>query len=729
MSVVVRVMGPLEVISQGRPVLISAGKERGLLVLLALQSGRVVPSERLIEALWDGEPPPSVETSLRVLVSRVRKTMSQAGAGRSIITRSPGYVLDVDEVDVAAFEALCLRGHHELADGRFAAASATLTQALALWRGERLAQAGTRYLEAESDRFAEVRLTALEARIEADLARGRHADVLGDLAVLCPANPLREGLWAQWITAYYRCGRQADALQTYQNLRAALGTELGIDPSPALRRLEEMVLAQDPRLEPQELSPAPDRRHLPAALDIGERVALAGRGADLHALAAAWATACAGRSATVLVSGDPGIGKSRLLREFARTVQHGEGIVLHGRCDPELAIPYQPFVECMSEAVTASPDGVLADLAAPKLAELARMVPDLVSRRNDLPSPAKADPDVERYLLFGAAAALLTALARTAPVLLILDDLHWADRTTLQLMTYLCWLNLGRVLFVGAHRGSERPDGPLVETLGGLHRNADVTRVALHGLTAQHVVALMTAVTGREPDDRAVELAHLLHQQSAGNPFYVTEMLRHLVETGVIIELPDGGCTASVAISSAGFPDSIREVLTARVARVGDRAASTLSMAAVIGQEFDIDVLASAAAIGEDDVLDLLEATARTALVQEVDHQVGRYRFAHALVQQTLYTGLSPTRRTRAHARVAAAMETLDGREPGELAYHYLAGLTSATTARAIHHARPPVNGRWPSRPPTKPSAGIPQRSTRYPLPVMTSSTRDYNLI
>ena len=130
----------------------------------------------------------------------------------------------------------------------------------------------------------------------------------------------------------------------------------------------------------------------------------------------------------------------------------------------------------------------------------------------------------------------------------------------------------------------------------------------------------------------AVELADLLHQQSAGNPFYVTEMLRHFVETDVIIGLPDGGCTASVPISSAGFPDSIREVLTVRVARLGDRAASTLSMAAVIGQEFDIDILASAAEIGEDDVLDLLEASARTALVQEADHQAGRYRFAHALV-------------------------------------------------------------------------------------------------
>ena len=478
MSVVVRVMGPLEVISQGRPVLISAGKERGLLVLLALQSGRVVPSERLIEALWDGEPPPSVETSLRVLVSRVRKTMSQAGAGRSIITRSPGYVLHVDEVDVAAFEALCLRGHHELADGRFAAASATLTQALALWRGERLAQAGTRYLQAESDRFAEVRLTALEARIEADLACGRHADVLGDLAVLCPAHPLREGLWAQWITALLPvrpAGRRLADLPEPSRRRWA--RSWGSTPARHCAGWRRWCWLRIRAWSPRSCHQPTDRRHLPAALDIGERVALAGRGAELHALAAAWATACAGRSATVLVSGDAGIGKSRLLREFARTVQHGEGIVLHGRCDPELAIPYQPFVECMSEAVAASPDGVLADLAAPKLAELARMVPDLASRRNDLPAPAKADPDVERYLLFGAAAALLTALARTAPVLLILDDLHWADRTTLQLMTYLCWLNLGRLLFVGAHRDSERPDGPLVETLSGLHRNADVTRV------------------------------------------------------------------------------------------------------------------------------------------------------------------------------------------------------------------------------------------------------------
>lgn len=170
-----------------------------------------------------------------------------------------------------------------------------------------------------------------------------------------------------------------------QNLRSALSAELGIDPSPALRRLEAMVLAQDPALQPPEVSPPSSRHLLPAALDIGERFPLAGRGLELQVLATAWAAACAGRSATALVSGDAGIGKSRLLRECARSAQSEEGIVLYGRCDPELAIACQPFVECLSEAVAASPDRVLADIGERKLAELARMVPELASRRPDLP--------------------------------------------------------------------------------------------------------------------------------------------------------------------------------------------------------------------------------------------------------------------------------------------------------------------------------------------------------
>ena len=416
MSVVVRVLGPLEVICHGRPVVISGRKERGLLVMLALESCRVVPSDRLIDALWDGEPPASVEVSLRVLVSRVRTALARAGADDPIATSSRGYSLTADDVDVAQFVTLSARGRRELADGRFVGASATLAQSLALWRSERLAEAGTRYLQGESDRFAEVRLTVLEARIAADLACGRHAEVLDELAALCGGHPLREGLWAQWIMALYRCGRQAECLQAYQNLRSALGAELGIDPSPALRRLEAMVLAQDPVLQPPQVSPPIARHLLPAALDIGERVPLAGRDSELRVLVEAWAAARAGRSATVLVSGDAGIGKSRLLRELARSAQSEEAIVLYGRCDAELAIACQPFVQCLSDAVAASSDRVLADVGAPKLAELARMVPELASRRPDLRPPAKSEPDLERYRLFSAVGSLLSALARTASV-------------------------------------------------------------------------------------------------------------------------------------------------------------------------------------------------------------------------------------------------------------------------------------------------------------------------
>jgi predicted ATPase/DNA-binding SARP family transcriptional activator/class 3 adenylate cyclase len=249
MPVLVRLLGPLEVLSDANPVSISGVKERALVVLLALHADRVVSAETLIEALWEPEPPPSAEASLRVLVSRVRKALATAGAIQVVRTRARGYLLDADEVDAHAFEQLSTRGAAELAAGRPREASATLAEALALWRGERLAETGSEALRAESARLEQARLAAMEARIEADLACGRHAELVGELELLCHRHPLRERLWAQWITCLYRCGRQADALGVYQRLRSTLAEELGIDPSQELRRLEAATLAQDPSLD------------------------------------------------------------------------------------------------------------------------------------------------------------------------------------------------------------------------------------------------------------------------------------------------------------------------------------------------------------------------------------------------------------------------------------------------------------------------------------------------
>jgi DNA-binding SARP family transcriptional activator len=230
-------------------------KERSLIVLLALHAGRTVSASELIDALWDSEPPASAEASLRVLVARVRKVLSTVGAREVLRTRAPGYQLEVDEVDAHRFEQLAARGRAELAAGRADVAAGVLGEALGLWRGGRLAEIGTERLRAESARWEEARLGVMEARVEALLACGRHPELLGELELLCQRHPLRERLWAHRITALYRCGRQAEALAVYQQLRITLGEELGIDPSPPLRRLEAAVLTQDPDLDAPTLRP------------------------------------------------------------------------------------------------------------------------------------------------------------------------------------------------------------------------------------------------------------------------------------------------------------------------------------------------------------------------------------------------------------------------------------------------------------------------------------------
>ena len=538
----------------------------------------------------------------------------------------------------------------------------------------------------------------------------------------------REGLWALRITALYRCARQADALAAYQELKAVLAEELGIDPSPRLRHLEAAVLAQDPMLaapaSPQRPS-GPTPVPLPEPLGIVERAPLAGRDQELQAARAAWtAVSSDGGSSVLLVSGEAGIGKSRLVRELAREA-HQRGVVVYGRCDEDLAIPYRPFVECLAHLVAHVSDAVLVDVEPDRLAELSRLVPALVDRRPGLPAPVASDSDIERYLLFGAVGSLLTAQARQSPVMVILDDLQWADRPTLQLLRHLAGLPLGRVLLVGVHRDPERPGGPLVEMLGELPGQATLTRIAPRGLTSSQAVALMAATAGRDPDEAGAVLAGVLHREADGNPFYLMEMFEHLLETGVITDLPDGRCTATVEGTEVGLPVSIRDVLRARLSRLGPETALVLSDAAVIGQEFDVDLLAGTVGLDEDHLLDLLEAAGRTALVVETPDQPGRFRFAHALVQHTLYRDIGAARRTRAHTRVAAAMEHLGGRQPGELAstsspasHRPPPGLRSATRG-------PPGKGRWPRPHRMRPPAGTPPPSTHWPRPAMTPNTSE----
>src|SRR4051812_19833684 len=248
-----RVLGPLEVHHRGRLVAVRGRRQRALLAKLVLDLGEAVPDERLLEDLWGDDQPASGGTALRVRVSQLRKALAAGSpggdAGAAIVTRGSGYALEADpeQVDARRFERLVGEGREAIREGRPAEAVPLLDEGLALWRGPALADlAYEQFAQLEIARLEELRLDALEERVEAELALGRDAELVGELEVLVAAEPLRERLRGQLMVALYRSGRQAEALAAYRDARRALTHELGIEPSPALQELERAMLRQDP---------------------------------------------------------------------------------------------------------------------------------------------------------------------------------------------------------------------------------------------------------------------------------------------------------------------------------------------------------------------------------------------------------------------------------------------------------------------------------------------------
>ena len=296
-----RILGPLEVLDDGRPLQLGGARQRAVLAILLLHAGEVVSNDRLIDELWGDRPPADAPTALQQHVSRLRKLLEPHSV---LVTRQPGYVLDVepDRIDLERFRLLFEKGRRELEDGRPEDAARTLREALALWRGRPLAD-----LENEPfarDAAAELedeRLAALEARIDADLALGRHAELIGELRPLVRRHPLREGLRAQLMLALYRAGRQAESLEAYADGRRTLVEELGLEPGPELQRLQQAILEHDADLGPPAGRPrARNRRRLLAAGGVA--------GVALAALALVLAFVVADRGENVSSGPEPGEG-------------------------------------------------------------------------------------------------------------------------------------------------------------------------------------------------------------------------------------------------------------------------------------------------------------------------------------------------------------------------------------------------------------------------------------
>jgi DNA-binding SARP family transcriptional activator len=693
-----RVLGPLEVLRAGEPVDLGSAKQRALLAVLLTHANEVVPIDRLIDDLWGETPPESAPNALQVYVSGLRKVLERD----RLVTRRPGYMLEVgiDELDALQFEQWAAQGRAALETGDPAAALHHLAAALSLWRGPALADfAYEPFAAADAARLEELRISAIEDRVDADLALGRHREVVGTLDGLVTEHPLRERLSGQRMLALYRSGRQAEALRAYQSLRKRLAEELGIDPSPALQQLEAAILAQDPALDPVAVDGvasggAPETaeaRPLPAAFQRRDRLPFVGREHERARMAASWADATRGSLQLAWLSGEPGIGKTRLALEFGAAVADEGAIVLHGRCEEDIGLPYQPFVEALGQYVAYAPDDVLRAHVAAHGGILGRVVPELERRIGNTPERAETDPAVDRHRLFDATAALLAAASREAPVFVFLDDLHWADKPTLLLLRHLVrWHSPAAVLVVASYRDTDVDDAhPLRAVAADLSRDPGVERLALSGLDADDVAALVEAAAGQHLTGKQSAVAYVLAHETDGNPFFVREILRHLVETGRITGGADGWAT-DVTVEQLGIPQAVKEVIGLRLGRLSERARTTLTMAAVIGRAFDTALLARLVDASDDELVTAIEQAEAARLIVESAEEPGTYTFAHALIREALYAGVSGARRGQLHGRVADAIEEVatSGDAPvGELAYHY-AHAVQPDRRRAIEYSR-----------------------------------------
>jgi class 3 adenylate cyclase len=457
-----------------------------------------------------------------------------------------------------------------------------------------------------------------------------------------------------------------------------------------LKGISEPVQAFELQWEPA----AGGKIALPERLRELPATGYVGRAAERARLGELWGQAREGSLRVALICGEAGVGKTRLSTHLALQAHGESATVLYGRCDEDLGVPYQPWVQALGYFVKEAPAPMLDGYVERFGGDLARLVPGLGDRLSGLPAPRQSDPETERYLLYAAVAGLLEGAGEQESVVLILDDLHWADGPTLSLLRHVVTAGSSmRMLIVGTYRDSDLArEHPLTALLADLHREQGVQRLKLTGLEAEDVLALMEAVAGQDMEEEGRELAREITRETAGNPFFAGELLRHLTESGAIVQ-EDGGRWRLVGeVSDLGLPQSVREVVGRRVERLGADARTALSAAAVIGRDFDLDLLVAVVEIDEARLLELLEEAVGASLLQESAERAGRFTFTHALVEHTLYEDLGRTRRARLHQQVAEALEEQCGDDPGErlgeLAAHWAEATVSSNPAKALHYAR-----------------------------------------
>lgn len=649
-----RLLGPLQVVHAGTPIDVGPPKQRAVLAVLLLAQGRAVSTDRLIDAVWGDDAPASATAGLQAYISNLRKALRPAGGVASpIIRQAPGYLLAAEHTDLAAFVDGGVAARAAVEAGDWREALTVVEATLALWRGPLLEDLRDEdWVRAESGRVDDLRTDLVEHRVTALLAVGRVADAASEAAQLRKADPLRERVaWLQML-ALYRAGRTAEALDVFSSHTKILDDELGLEPGGEMRELQTAILRQAPELAAWPRSPewsgagsvpAPAPQPEPV-IDRPPPSGLVGRRREMTALTKLFDDVAAGATRWLILTGPPGIGKTRLAEEVAaRAERHGGQVVWVG-CPDERGTPAWWPMRQLVRALGADADQVLQ-------------------------VPAEVDSDTARFHVYERIQALLERVALQQPLVVVIDDAQWADPTSASCLAYLAGAVRDHpVLVVVTVRDAEH--GPELSRLLATAARGDGNRhLEVPALDRDEVAALANQVA----DDALTDTeAAILADRTAGNPFFVSEYAR----------LP------RAERAGTEIPGAIRSVLDRRLEVLDPAVLQVLRAAAVIGDIVEFGVLAATTRLDFDSLADYLDDAADERIIVAA-HDGDGYAFAHGLLRTQLLAGMPALRRQRVHARVAEVLA--DGPVDDAVtrrAQHLVAALPLVDPAQVVQACR-----------------------------------------
>lgn len=709
-----RLRGPFEAQREdGTPLELPTRKTEQLLAYLWIHRGQPQPRERLAGLFWPESPESKARLSLRQALSSLRKTLEPTEdlKGRFLLLRrdvvqflpeAPCWI-DVEEFkrDLAEAQQEDLPAEERLR---------LLQEAVSLYRGDFLEGCYDDWCLAEREYWEGLYLKALEELVATHAERKEFEQAIAYAKRSLTKNPLQEGLHRQLMYLYYAAGDRDGALRQYLECRNVLKQELDVEPVPETKALYQEIERRTGAAQLEEIA----RRAGTLIAKYPELGApFVGRSGECERLIAAWRKALQGSGSGVLVVGEAGAGKTRLgqeIAEYVKTHSNPSGLVLAGRCyEIEGRLPYQPWVEALRQAIASVPPSVLSAVSLLWLGEVVKLVPELAERvPNVRPTPPLHAPEQERNRLFEGLTQFLLKLSQAQPLFLFLDDLQWADDSSLQYMHYLLRrLREARIVLLGAYRVEEvDEDHPLWALLQYGLKEGVLTTLELAPLSEEEIRELIAGTL--QTKETPPGLAEYLDEKSQGNPFFAVELLKSLIESGALSPSPgreehgngagngNGNGKQEIVwqwepgrLAERELPPTVRAVVQTRVLRLSPMSRELLQLISTRTRPVDTRFLAQATRRREEEISPLVDELVRTQFLHPEERA---YTVQHDLIREVIYRGLPPERRRQLHLRVGKALEEIRTRRRdgngheliGEIAEHFY---EAGERVRALHYA------------------------------------------